>query len=241
MNIPDTLKGLGLNEKEAAVYTAALELGTASASAIAKKAGIQRTHFYDLAEKLTDAGLLQVSKGKKRSFSPASPDVLVELQEERLQKLKEVLPEFKAIYNTSAQKPRISFYEGKAGLDQINDDTLRYKNEILAFTTPRFISSRTRSTGSEYIKKRVALGIRARVIGENAAEILEHQKNDRNELRETRILSTDVYKSNVEIGIYGNKVYIIDYKEQFGFIIEGVEIANVMKMIFEMVWKRWER
>ena len=39
----------------------------------------------------------------------------------------------------------------------------------------------------------------------------------------------------------GSKVFIIDYKEQFGFIIEDTEIARVMKMIFEIVWGRWEK
>ncbi len=241
MDSKEIFAQFGLGEKESALYIAALELGTSTASAIAKRAGIQRTHFYDLSLKLTNAGLLsRVSKGKKQFFMATSPDTLVEMQEHNLRRLQQMLPELKAIHNTSRQKPKIFYYEGEAGIDYINDDTLKYKGEILAFTTPRFVSGRSRSTGSSYIKKRVALGNRTRIIGENAPEIQELQKRDTEELRETRILSPDVYSSEVEIGIYGNKLYVIDYKEQFGFILEGSEIASVMKMIFEIVWSKWK-
>ena len=242
MDYAQTLREVGLGEKEAAIYVAALELGSANAAAIAKKAGIQRTHFYDLSEKLLADGFLhKTAYGKRSTFSATDPSLLVELQEEKLKKLKDVLPEFKALYNTTGQKPRISYFEGQEGIDQINEDTLRYKGEMVGFTTPRFVTSRTRSTGQSFITKRVAVGKRSRVIGEDSPEVRELQKRDKAELRETRILSPNVFSSAVEIILYGNKLAIVDYKHQWGFIIEGTEIARAMNMIFEIVWSRWER
>ena len=48
-NLTMILQNLGLNPKEAAIYVAAMELGTASAvSIIAKKANINRTTAYDI-------------------------------------------------------------------------------------------------------------------------------------------------------------------------------------------------
>src|SRR3989338_5528891 len=186
MEVKEILRELGLGDKEAAIYTAALELGEAGAAAIATKAGIQRTHFYDISEKLVGVGLLRrILKGKGHAYSPIEPEALFEMQKEKLRRLQEVLPEFKAIYNAAGNKPKISFYEGQSGIDHINEDTLRYKGEIIGFTTPRFATSRTKSTGPSFIKKRVALGKRSRVIGEDAPEIRELQKRDTEELRET--------------------------------------------------------
>lgn len=242
MDYKETLHGLGLGKKEVAIYLAALELGTANAASIAKKAGVQRTHFYDLSGKLLAGGFLtRTVRGKRQVFTALDPSLLVEVEEEKLRKLKEVLPEIKAIYNTTGQKPHISYFEGQQGIDQINEDTLRYQGEIVGFTTPRFVTSRTRSTGKEFIAKRVAAGKHSRVIGENSPEVRLLQTHDKEELRETRILSPDVFSSTVEIVLYGNKLAIVDYKHQWGFIIEGNEIAQVMKMIFEIVWSRWER
>lgn len=242
MEIKDVLTQFNLTDKESSVYVAALELGTTSAAAIAKKAGIQRTHFYDISESLINAGFLQrVSKDSKRLYSAADPEMLVEIEEKKIEKLKQMLPEFRALYNTSGKKPKVTYYEGRSGIEQINEDTLRYKGEAVAFTTPRFVSFPGGSTGKAYIERRVAMGNHVRVIGEDAPEIRGLQEKDAQELRKTRILSKNVFRSEIEIGIYGNKVFIIDYKEQFGFIIEDTEIARVIKMIFEIVWGRWEK
>ncbi len=237
MDIKKVLKQFNLETKEANVYLASLELGASTAQNIAKKAGVTRTYFYDLAEKLLKIGLLkQMKKGNKKLFFATEPEQLLEMKEKQLEDLKEAIPQLKAIYNTLGQKPKVFYYEGRDGIDKINDDTLRYKGEIVAFTTPRFAIVDQQKLSKEYIKRRVALGNRARVIGEYSKEMLGLKKRDPVSLRETKLLPRDVYNSEVEIGIYGNRVSIIDYKEEFGFIIEGNEIAKVLKMIFEIVW-----
>lgn len=242
MKAKDAIIELNLSGKESSVYLAALELGVTTAATIAKKAGIQRTHFYDISESLITAGfLLKVSKGNKTLYSAADPEILIEIEEKKIEKLKQTLPELKALYNTSGKKPKITYYEGRSGIEQINEDTLRYKGEAVAFSTPRFVSFPSRSTGKSYIEKRIAMGNHVRIIGEDSPEIHELQERDTEELRETRILAKSVFRSEIEIGIYGSKVFVIDYKEQFGFIIEDTEIARVMKMIFEIVWGRWEK
>lgn len=228
---------LGLNEKETRLYLAALELGTSTAAKIAKKAGIQRTNFYSIADRLLEAGILkQAQKERRRLFFAAEPEDLITMEERRLAKLKKTLPELMALYNTVGQKPRVFYYEGRTGIDLINDDTLKYKGEIVGFTTPLFVSKYDKKLSDEYIKKRVAIGNKVRIIGESSPEIMELKKRDSAELRETRIISRDLFHSEVEIGIYGNKVFIVDYKEEFGFVIEGSEIAKAMKMIFEIIW-----
>ena len=231
-----------MEEKEVLLYRAALELGAASATSIAKKADIQRTHFYDLADKLLSKGLLrQIAKGKQHVYEAADPSTLIEFQRERLEKLQDALPELKALFNTAGKKPKVFFYEGYAGIDLINEDMLQYKGEIIGFTTPRFASARSKHTGESFIKKRVMLGLRSRVIGEQSPEVEQFQKRDNEELRETRILSKEVFHSEIEIVLYGNRMAIVDYRSLFGLIIEGSDIVSAMKMIFELVWSRWNR
>ena len=52
MDIRITLTQLGLSEKEADVYLAALELGMAPASVIAKKSRIKRTTVHEILKRL---------------------------------------------------------------------------------------------------------------------------------------------------------------------------------------------
>ncbi len=62
------------------------------------------------------------------------------------------------------------------------------------------------------------------------------QQRDKAELRETRLLPKDIYHSNVEIGIYGKKIYIVDYRQLFGMEVESPDVADALSMIFEIVW-----
>jgi sugar-specific transcriptional regulator TrmB len=238
MNINKTLALFNLDEKESALYLASLELGESTAREIAKKAAIQRTYFYDLSEKLMQMGLLQqISRGKKRYFQAVEPERLLELQEDKLQELKNALPELKALQNTKGQKPKVYFFEGRMGIDQVNEDTLKYKGEILGFTTPRFVSTDEEKLSQEYITRRKSLGIKVRAIGEVSPELAKLQSQDKEDLREIKMLPMDLYSSEVEIRMYGNKTFFVNYKDQFGLTIEDSEISKTLKKIFEIIWR----
>lgn len=237
MKIGNIFKNLGLEDKEKDLYLACLELGVSSASEIAKKAGIQRTHFYDLYKKLATLGLLQqIKKGAKNLFVAADPEKILEIQKKYLQDIETALPELKALYNTSGQKPKVFYFEGIAGIHQINDDLLIQDGDIVGFTTPRFVKMNNEKMSREFIEKRIRLGKKVKVIGELSPEIAILKKKDTDELRETRILPKEIFSSDVEIGIYNNRVFVANYKNTFGFIIEDTDFADTMKKIFGIVW-----
>ena len=238
MAIKDILLELGLKNKKADVYLACLELGTATASQIAKKAGIKRPYFYDIAEHLKNNGFIKQSKkGKKTFYSAVDPENLKILEQERLKKIEELLPELKSIYKTTGSKPKIYFYEGKEGIEEINKDTLKYKGEMLGFSTERFLTANEKKLSQQYIKNRIKNKIKARVIGPVSPEFLEIKKRDNQELRETKMLPQDLYQSNVEFTFYGNKIAVVNYRENFGFIIESSDVVKPLKMIFELIWR----
>ena len=85
--------------------------------------------------------------------------------------------------------------------------------------------------------KRKALGIKVRVIGEISPEVAKIKSCDREELRETKMLPKDIFSSEVEIGMYGNKVFFANYKDRFGLIVEDSEISKTLKNIFEIIWR----
>lgn len=101
------LEDVGLSEKEAAVYLACLEIGTGLASAIAKRAGINRCTTYAILEKLTTKGLIiQFIENENKLYQVE--DLLklskyVELRKNRLEEniktIRENLFEFEKIQN----------------------------------------------------------------------------------------------------------------------------------------------
>lgn len=237
MNISDILERIGLSQKEVNIYLASLELGISTASQITKKTGLHRTYFYDIIKDLVQKGYIkQFKKQGKTYFSAELPDKILKMEEQKIDEFKKIIPALNAI-NNSQEKPKVYYFEGKGGIEEINNDTLRnIGSELVGFTTPRFISAEEKKLSNVYIAKRKELGKKVRVIGEMSNEVLEIKRKDSNELRETRILPNSIFHSEIEIVIGGNKVYIVNYKDEFGMVIEDKEIAKVQKQIFEMIW-----
>ena len=237
MNTKDILINLGFKKHQASIYLACLKLGLATPSEIAKKAGVVRPYFYDLIEDLLKDGLIiQTIKGKRKYFYAESPEKIFQNQQNKLKMIEEFLPQLKSVYNISSTKPRVSFYEGGGGISKVYDDALNNKGEITAFTTEKFLLADGKELSSDYIQKRVRAKIPLRVIGPASKELIELKNKDEKELRQTKILPQEIFTSDIEIGIYGNKVDFINFNKEFGLIIESKEIADTMKRIFEIVW-----
>lgn len=115
---------LGLTEKEAKVYLAALELGSQTAQEIAKKAGVNRATTYVILQALMKKGLVSMfSAGKKTSFAAEAPehlDHLLRKQEEdifeRRRDLEKMIPELRALHQRAPGKPLVRFFDGDEGV-----------------------------------------------------------------------------------------------------------------------------
>jgi HTH-type transcriptional regulator, sugar sensing transcriptional regulator len=239
MNVKQVLRDFNLKKVEVDFYLACLELGNSSASQIAKKSKIERTYIYDIAKSLQQKGLIAItfSKGKKQ-FLASSPDKLKVIQEENLKKLEEVLPQLKSMQRTPGEKPKISFYEGIDGIEQILVAAMKYKGEIKGFTSERFLTTKDKYFETKITKLRVKRGISTRFIGPVSKELEYFKKTGEEKKRQIKMLPQDLFSSDIEIFTFGNNnVAILNYKQEFGLIIESYDIAHVLDQIFELIWR----
>jgi sugar-specific transcriptional regulator TrmB len=238
MNLSTQLTQFGLNEKQAVVYLALLELGASSVINIAKKTGILRTTVYDVLIELEKKGLLtQTKKAKKRLFLAQDPENLEKILEEKKNRLQELMPALKSLINTSGTKPVIRYYEGLEGIKEVYRDTLKYKGKLFAFVTENIISKLGQNFADEYKTKRVKAQITVQVIGPDTQEIKEYKKTDQKDLKETRLVPKEDFPFSIEMNIYGNKVAFMNFQESLGLIIESNEIAKNMQFLFELAWR----
>ncbi len=236
----------GLDEKEARVFLAALELGGESVLAIAKKAGINRVATYDALESLISRGLISTFiKGKRTYYTSVEPDQLelilekekVEL-EARHEKLKTLLPDLNSIYNFSNKKPKVSYYEGKAGLLAIRNTFLKTPDKQLRVIYYYYDLDKvfTKAERDDYINKRVKVGLEVKsiaVLGEDSPKVTEKVGNV------NRIyLDYKNFPIKSDITIYGNKIALVSMRELFGIIIENQELADTMKTFFDLAWSQ---
>lgn len=239
MEIRQTLQQFGLNGKKADVYLAALELGSSSVIEISKKAGIKRTTCYDIMLDLINDGLIsETSKGKKRLFIGEDPEKIQRNLKNKERLFSEILPQLQSIHNVRGAKPKIRFYEGKEGLKEVYEDTLKYSGEILGFASYDIVNLLGKEWADEYLKKRIKAGIYTKTIVPGQALLLkDFIEKDQEQRRSTKVIDPKKYPFSIEINIYGHqRIALMSSKEEVGLIIEGQEIYNTMKLIFELIW-----
>src|SRR3989339_846893 len=103
------ISDLGLSDKETALYMACLKTGPSGASELAKTTGIQRTHIYDLAEKLADKGFLtQTRKEDKKIFAARSPEEILAVKRIELKKFADSIPELEKLARQKNNRKKTS-------------------------------------------------------------------------------------------------------------------------------------
>src|SRR3989344_2627127 len=119
------LKKAGLDRKQARIYLACLELGQSKAPDIAKKAEIKRTTAYGILDELMQMGLVSyIAKGKRKLFGAQDPAILLNTLESNKREIENILPKLQDIHATYQLRPTVQFFEGKAGIKRIYEDTL---------------------------------------------------------------------------------------------------------------------
>jgi len=240
MHIPQLLLKLGFSTNESKVYLAALELGTASAQDIARKAQIKRTTGYSVLSYLVNRGVAGKTKVKgKTRFVAEPPQRLLTLINEIEKGIKDALPELTAIYNRKETKPKITFYEGENAIWKIYEDTLAEKPKvILEWNNQEFFSKFKDQNFSNYIPTRVSLGIGARRIAPKGSTWdTKHQYRDEKELSQTLIVPKEIFEPKIEVNIYNNKIAFMNYAENMSVIIESKPIADAMRQVYALSWK----
>ncbi len=243
MELNEALQTTGLNEKEAAVYTALLQLGRASAYSVSVKSGLKKPTTYVILEQLIEKGLAQrVPRVKKQLYFANSPETLFGVAEEKLSLAKQKLPELLAMTRGDENKVSTVFYEGLPGMKKLMEYGFKeHENEEIVgfFATDKDLKPEL----STYFKEEWAPATKRRNISMRGVaprdpSLTHYRKEDAKYNRAVKAIPTKEFSSEVAITVLGDIVKIEDYKNLQGIAIENADVAKAFKQIFEMVWKR---
>ena len=243
MELQEALQTLGLNEKEAAVYLALLQLGRGSAYSIAAKSKLKNPTTYVILDELIKKGLVQrVPRVRKQLYVAMSPEQAFAAAEEKLSLAKHKLPELLAL--TKGEKAKVSavYFEGVEGIKQLMEYRLKEMagEESVAFwaTDKNVDPELTKYFQDEWAPKMKRLGITMRGIVPNDPVLKPYRDVDEKFHRNIKTVTFEQYSSEVAIDVLGDVVRIQDYKNLQGIAIESPDVAKTMREIFEMVWKK---
>ncbi len=246
MQLIHDLQAIGLNDKEAKVYISTLQLGFASVQDIAENSEINRTTTYTHVKNLIERGMILAQEKEGKVFyiaeKPEKIQILLVAKEEEIKRqhqiYEEVLPELKALYNVSIEKPKVRFFEGKSGLEEMQEDMLYSREPIMyGFYCLDFVYDVFPNIYKNYSQRRVKTGIRTKIIYTRKSGQM-YFEDDSDRLRERRFVPYDNFPFQSDVTIYGKKVAIASLKDSLsGIIISNKKIAESFKLLFELAWQ----
>lgn len=253
MNLIESLKNLGLNEKEAKVYLALLQLGRATAYSVAVRSGLKKPTTYVILGQLVEKGfVLNVPRAKKHQFVAEPPEKCIAIAKEKIELSEKELPEMLALQSKQERKVNVAYFEGLAGIkesygkmvkvlkdvsyenrtfvgfyaktDNLEEDLQKYFDEINEKFAKHKIRRRALTTFNNLIAEKYLNKITLEKYG-----------------MEIKALSEEKYSSYISIEAYDRYIHILSQRNLQAIIIEDADIANVIRQIFEMVWELVEK
>ena len=252
-HIRPILEDLGLNPKETELYLLLLQIGTAPASALARRMRIPSSTAQYTCQQLLKKGLIRmIQKRNLYLFSAESPKkllTLVEQQREALdakeQSVNKIIGDLEDLINPDSIIPKVKFFEGRDGVIEAYNEILEDLDpgsEVLSYvqmvdltTDPLKLSTMFENVAKEFKRKKVT----TRILLPYSENALEQVKNEAEYLEQHRFIPQESFKcSPTEIIIYKNKMYFMTAEKNtiFATILENQSIANMQKVVFELAW-----
>lgn len=239
------LQNLGLSEKEAKVYTTALELGPDTVQNIAKVSGINRATTYVQIGTLKAKGLMsEFEKGKKAYFVAESPNRLKNLLsviEKELETKKgdmsSVLPGLVSMFEGMGERPKVRFFEGVNGVMEIRKEFLQTKvKSIEGFVNIDKLPTLFQNQQDSHAHQRATKKIQSKVLYVRKDGEMKGY-SDPKLLRIAKYINSPKTLFTADITMYGDKTIFISYRENpIGVIVESKEITDTLRSIFYLIW-----
>ena len=176
MNLIEQLERLDLKGRQAKVYLALLQLGSASAIEIAKYTKLKHPTVYDVLDLLREKQLVcETLSGRRRLFSPENPARLAEIENRRKEALDAVLPDLHALYRDGEKRPRVHYYEGAEGGEALRAALLDVRSKEFFYfgAVQEMLKLSSPEREAEYVRQRIRRGIWSWSIRNRAREVAE--------------------------------------------------------------------
>ncbi|MEK6959869.1 MAG: helix-turn-helix domain-containing protein [Nanoarchaeota archaeon] len=247
MDLTD-LNKIGLTDGEIRIYSALLELGETTRTALAKKSGISPSKIYDVANRLLEKGIISVvQKNGVLHFSAADPSRLkdfLELKEQQIQQEKELidhlLPSLRSKYQKTKEQVDIEVFYGWEGMKTVFDDmvnTLKKGDENLIFGASQGLDpAQADIFFSKYYTRQDKAGYTIKVIfNENVRSNIQRTSYfTKSKVHKARFLYQDTF---TEMNLYKDTVlFIMLLKRPIVIRVRSKEAADSFRKFFETMW-----
>ncbi len=237
------MREIGFSKNEARVYEALLQIGEASVQEISNRSRVHRRNVYDSMQKLLEKGLvLEVFIKGDKHFKAVNPRRLLELLEEKEERINSVLPEMQAKYESIGDKEEAYLYRGIEGFKNYLQDILKTKETVYFIGAKGFwLDPRLKYFLPKFQRERKKLGIKFFHIFDSEV------KKEKPEIlklvgKQYKFLPKE-YSSLTAVDIFGP--FVVNFvgvrpgelsDEPIQFVLKSRRLADGYRKFFQFIW-----
>lgn len=244
MDILSVFKEFGLKEDHLKIYRASLEWGETTISNISYKSKVPRTSVYELIDELIKFGIIKVSlKNDSKLYSPADPELLIELLEKKNSDLtnlisvtKEKMKELKAIQNTKKSKPKIYLLEGAEGVKQAYEMTLQTDEVLVQCLTDDYGDVSEEYMNEYFNRFFLKSNVKSKEILRDSEDTEYIQKYGSKKNLQVRVPVTG--DTSTDFMVFEDKVIFVSFEKgaSYALVVDDPKVASCMKNLFNLAW-----
>lgn len=243
LSMQEELETLGLSSNEAKIYLFLLKHGEKTTGPIIKETGIANSRVYESLNSLIRKGLVTYRIQKRGKYFQASePSKFLEDEEEKIEKIKSLIPSLTKLQTKEEKETNVAIYEGfegfKTAFKKIIDDCPREEViSILGFSEQPFATESLRVFISNMNVKSAQKKQKLKILMDNSARDTLGKDREKEKYTEVKYMP-EGYISPAAIDIFLDYVYVFLWEEKpFVFIIKNERIAESFKHYFNFLWK----
>lgn len=236
------LQDAGLNGNEATVYLAILELGSTNIAMLTKETKLPRSTVYSVLATLEPTGLVFTYLRKKtRMYTAHDPSIILKKAKERVALIEEALPELNDLYRSSQSHPQIRYFQGRSEIREMYDGILKMRGLKMydIICSEEAWLEMGQSFAERFKSKRAEKKIMTRLILGHSPPALARKRAEEETYSEVKIIPPGLHWSaTAGCYIFEDRVIFLGYKkEHIAVEIQSKEIAQLMQMNFEFMWR----
>lgn len=234
----EILYGLGLTKNEVEVYLTLLKSGAITVNDIGAKSGLHRQVCYDALERLLEKGFVSYFlKENKKYFQALEPHKILDYLQEKIESVKEVLPELVGFTRLPREETIVEVIKGKNVVRIILKDVIKTLQEtkdelrMLGVEETKFVEE-DRIAIQQYLRDLKRFKLKEKLLAKEGARLYFEGEQSK-----YRLVKPEFFNPN-PLYIYGGKVaQIIWGSPNHGIITKNKEVYDSNKKYFELLWK----
>ena len=240
----------GLTKDEARAYETLVKRGGIEAGKLGHLIAISsRPLTYKVLDGLLKKGLVEKKEetGKVAKFYPSHPLKLKEYTEGERKKAEQsitavegVVDQLVSEFNLSSGKPGVRFFEGRAGVRAVLNDSLTTRGTIYSYTDVEQVEKFYQDLVNPYLKERERKQIMKKLLLDDTPFTRALYAGTEETQSEVRLISKNENPYKVAIQIYDDKVSYLTLNpgKEIAVIIQDQDIASLQKYLFEELYNR---